>query len=77
MDIENYRYTNVQNCFLLKFKCDRKNCATLPPPPSNPKHVPKALCVGVVIEKIMFLGSFSVMSEYFDLYHVTFVVNVL
>ena len=34
VDIGNHRYTNVQNCILLKYKCDKK-C-----PPPNPKIVP-------------------------------------
>ena len=34
VDIGNHRYTYVQNCILLKYKCDKKNC------PRNPKIVP-------------------------------------
>ena len=33
MDIGNHRYTNVQNCILLKYKCD------FCPTPPNPKIV--------------------------------------
>ena len=36
VDIGNHRYTNVQNCILLKYKCNKK-C----PPPSE--NIPTAL----------------------------------
>ena len=35
VDIGNHRYTNVQNCILLKYrpKCDKKKVCTTTPPP--------------------------------------------
>ena len=53
VDIGNHRYSNVQNCILLKYKCDKKNARLrraiflpLPPRPHPPypKNVPTALC---------------------------------
>ena len=51
VNIGNHRYTNEQNCILLKKSVIKKNFARLrsakfflpPPPPPNPKIVPTAL----------------------------------
>ena len=34
VDIGNHIYTNVQNCILLKYKCDKK-CTNFCPPPNS------------------------------------------
>ena len=43
VDIGNHKYTNVQNCILWKYKCDKKNARRLPPPPPGSQNVPTAL----------------------------------
>ena len=49
VDIGNHRYTNEQNCILLKKKCDKKTRIIFcPPPPPNPKIVPTALVNGFI-----------------------------
>ena len=35
VDIGNHRYTYVQNCILLKYKCDLKKIKICPPPSQN------------------------------------------
>ena len=35
VDIENHRYTNVQNCILLEYKCDLKKLFAPPPIPKS------------------------------------------
>ena len=39
VDIGNHRYNNVQNCIILKYKCDKKEIFAPPPPPPHPKNV--------------------------------------
>ena len=38
VDIGDHRYTNLQKCIFLKYKCDKKIA-----PPAHPKNVPTAL----------------------------------
>ena len=44
MDIRNHKYTKVQNCIILKCKCNTKN-NNCPPPLPNPFFRPCTICL--------------------------------